>query len=507
VPTETPVPTEAPTETPVPTETAAPTETVLPTEPSVPAETPVPATETASPTEEAMATSIPQTAEEANLPSRIEVRNTSYVFNQVSVDVDVQTLVQIEIIVVENVELTVYATEDFQGVTGALYCVSAEGEVVGQYVVAASAKPSPPAELPPTIEAQGGSYAFNEVEVEIDVQTLVQVEVVVVQNVEFTIYADQEVQGEPQRLFAVAPGGQVVGQYVVVTLVVEMAQPQPAPTPTPQLEAPAVVPTLAPDEPPPPAATAIPTNRCAGDPGEINARGVPSRLPNRIQLGGVSYAYVRVEAPDAVGTLTRIGCVGPFEVASTDQADRAEVLYLRVTEEGEASGQVYRFEAAKTFQVQVETTDRPRVINVSNQPERRYQLIDSWVPSLYSSVSVILFVDDPENPAPDVIYAVNVHDTVVGEVIGEYRLPGETDEPSQEMIEAAEQAEINPDLTINGERYLLVAIHYPVGTTTNGFVTIFSAEPDGDAEIVLGRDKRRLELFIYRGSESPPAGG
>ncbi len=125
---------------------------------------------------------------------------------------------------------------------------------------------------------------------------------------------------------------------------------------------------------------------------------------------------------------------------------------------------------------------------------------------------MILFVEDPENPAPGVIFAVNVSNSVVGEVIGEYRPPGESNEPSQEMVAAAEDAGINPDLTINGQVYLLDAIYEPAGTTTNGFVTLFSSGPEQDAAFLLGRDKRRLELFIYEAlsrsqsaGKSPPA--
>jgi hypothetical protein len=66
------------------------------------------------------------------------------------------------------------------------------------------------------------------------------------------------------------------------------------------------------------------------------------------------------------------------------------------------------------------------------------------------------------------------------------------------MVEAAEAAGLNPDLTINGQRYLLVAIYEPVGTTTNGFLTLFAADQDGVSQILLGRDKRETGLFIYR---------
>ena len=99
---------------------------------------------------------------------------------------------------------------------------------------------------------------------------------------------------------------------------------------------------------------------------------------------------------------------------------------------------------------------------------------------------------------------------MVGEVVGEYRLPGETNDPSEEMVARAEEVGINPDLTINGQRYLLVNVYAPAGTTTNGFVTLFSAGPtesEGTSDILLGRDKRRLELFIYERTGDEPVGG
>ena len=53
---------------------------------------------------------------------------------------------------------------------------------------------------------------------------------------------------------------------------------------------------------------------CSGNPGELNAQGIPEHLPTSIQLGGIAYVFVRAEASEDVETLTRIGCVGPFDV-------------------------------------------------------------------------------------------------------------------------------------------------------------------------------------------------
>ncbi len=95
----------------------------------------------------------------------------------------------------------------------------------------------------------------------------------------------------------------------------------------------------------------------------------------------------------------------------------------------------------------------------------------------------------------------------MGGVVGEYRQVEQNDVPSEEIVTAAESAGINPDLTVEGRRYLLVNIFTPVGTTTNGFVTLFSAAGEGEAETLLGRDKRRLELFVYDVIPAEETGG
>ena len=140
-----------------------------------------------------------------------------------------------------------------------------------------------------------------------------------------------------------------------------------APTTTAGIEPPAVVATLPPNAPPPAVNTAGPATTCTGDPGELDAQGVPANLPTRVQLGGVAYLFAGAEAADAVGTLTTIGCVGPFELARTDQADQAEVIYLRSTQSGPASQQVYRFEAAPTYQIELQVTGQPQVIAAADQ--------------------------------------------------------------------------------------------------------------------------------------------
>lgn len=231
-----------------------------------------------------------------------------------------------------------------------------------------------------------------------------------------------------------------------------------------------------------------------GDPGDLDARGIPAGLPSRIQLGGVAYLFVRSEAPGAVGTLTRLVCIGPFELASTDQADQVEVVYLRSTGAGVASSRVYRFEAAATYQIQFQVTERPHVITTGDQT---YRLEQAWPSSAYSSTSVVLFVEDLANPSPAVIYGLDVSQTVVGDAIGEYRLNATTAQPSEDAAAAAEQAGLNASLTLDGQDYVLVNVYTPTGTTRNGFVTLFGTNADGTPDVLLGRDPREPELFIF----------
>jgi hypothetical protein len=498
-PTETEVPTEEPTGTPVPTDTEVPTdvpteteeateeptETTVPeeetaSETAVPEETATVADEAESPTEAPAetATSVPREPEEiaqsVDLPATLEVNNTTYVFNQINVDIDIETLVQVEVIEVQGVELTIYARQQVQGVAPELFCVNPDGEVVGQYVLAAGAQPEPPAELPDTISIENNVYIFNEVEIDIDINVLIQIQVIIINNIELTVYEEPNVPGRPPRIFVVGPNGEVAGQYVEVIYVVTYQD------------------TTA-------AATAIPSNQCSGPIGPINDAGLPAYLPNRIQWGGVAYTFEGTQPAGEAGNLTRLGCIGPFEVVSSDAEPRSQLLYLRVTSDGQASQLVYRFEAATTFVVEVGPSGNPRTIQIDEDEEGQYRLRQTWLPYIYGSQTVILFAEDPEDSSPDVFFAVNVGSSVVGDSIGEYRVPGEQTEPSEAMVTAAEEAGLNPDLTVAGQRYLLVNIYRPIGTTEDGFVTLFAVrgESEGVSSFLLGRDKRRTELFIY----------
>jgi hypothetical protein len=170
------------------------------------------------------------------------------------------------------------------------------------------------------------------------------------------------------------------------------------------------------------------------------------------------------------------------------------VLYLRYTGGGEAGASVYRFNVATTFEVQFEITGDAQRIQAGEQV---FRLTAIWTKAIHTGGSVNLFVANPDEQSPDVYYGVNVSNTVVGDVIGEYRKADANAEPEEDMVEAGERYGLYADLTVRGQRYLLVNVYLPVGTTTNGFLTLFSATGEGEAQILLGRDKREVELFIY----------
>ena len=91
---------------------------------------------------------------------------------------------------------------------------------------------------------------------------------------------------------------------------------------------------------------------------------------------------------------------------------------------------------------------------------------------------------------------------VDGDVIAEY-IPeaGDVVEPPSELRTRAEEAGINPDLVLGGgRRYLLVDLWSPIGTTTNGWVTLYATTGDVGADTLLATDPRSLDLLVYRRS-------
>jgi len=428
------------------------------------------------------------------LPPQIDVQNTTYIFSRVEVNVDVGVLVQVTTIQVQNTTLVVYAEQNVEGVAPRLYCATEDGRVVGRYVPAAVVSPTPPPSLPPAVEVQGVSYVFNAVTVNVDIQTLVQVQVVQVQNTSVTIYADQNVRGRPARLFCVSQDGNVIGQYVDITVVVqaEVVVQRPG-----QFQ-PATVATLPPQAPPAAAGTAVPSqNVCPGEVGPLDDNGIPRLLPRRVQLRGIAYRYIRVDTGDA-GTLTRVACVGGFEALRSDRDDVAQVIYLRVVGATAGSASLFRFEAIATVSVKLQVKGQARTVTLrpaADRPEADYAVRATWQPLVYSSVTLVLFVENPANTAPSTIYGYDIDD----DVVGEYAPEGEIRDASPELQKAAKANGLNPDLVLaGGQRYVLVAIWTPSGSTADGWVTFYAADGQDEPEVLLGHDPRQPGLLIYQ---------
>ena len=270
----------------------------------------------------------------------------------------------------------------------------------------------------------------------------------------------------------------------------------PTPTPLPNIR---VVPI-----PADPAAAVTPTpasglivevpvrqRRCQGDPGDIGANGLPERLPARVQLSGVAYRFVAQEQVANDVTLTRIGCVGPFEAVQADGRSGGRVLFLR---ESRTALTLYRFEASSSFAVDFTIGGDAQVITAGN---RRFVLDDTWQRSLYSSVTVIVYAQDAAAVDPPQVFAVQVDGDVIAEYVPE---GGDVVAAPDELRARGEELGINPDLVLGGgRRYLLVNLWTPIGTTTNGWVTLYSSTGGGDVDVLLATDPRSLELFVYRG--------
>lgn len=243
----------------------------------------------------------------------------------------------------------------------------------------------------------------------------------------------------------------------------------------------------------PVAAETVEATTCDGPIGQYAADGYPELLPRQIQLTGIAYRLTGFADPAASGTLTLIGCVGGFNVVSSDQQDPASTLYLQVPEGSAQAGQqtLFQYAVAITFTVQVESARQPAVISSGAV---NYSASAQWVRSIYSSVTVELYVVNAEIATPDLIYALRVD----GGIIGSYTLVTSDDIVADEAaVAAGAPGGLNPDLSIVGQRYVLTAVWTPVGTTTNGFVTLYGDPADPDGTRLLGTDPRVPNLLIF----------
>jgi hypothetical protein len=268
--------------------------------------------------------------------------------------------------------------------------------------------------------------------------------------------------------------------------------PTPRPTPTPQVLQPrAIVPTLPPQAPPPAASTA-PAVDCTGTAGPIGADGLPERLPPALQYQGSGYRFVERVSIEEIGDLDRVGCVGAFDTY-VDSAN--DVLYLTL---GAVSDAAYRYERTSSFEVRVEVTADPRLLVLQgegDQPDIRYRAADPLVRSVYSSVTLILFVPDAEDQQPDRILGFAEDE----DLIAEYRLADAAEPASEETLARAEEHGIHPTLTIgtNPQEYVLVALWEPFGTTTNGWLTLYAPTGEAAPAQLVGVDPRKLDLAVF----------
>ena len=275
----------------------------------------------------------------------------------------------------------------------------------------------------------------------------------------------------------------------------EPAPTSPAgPTPLPNIR---IVPLPGATPSPTPASGLVTTTRieqraCPGSPGPIGPEGFPERLPVRIQLSGVAYGLAGQEEAVNDITFTRIGCVGPFEAVQGSGADGARVIYLR---ESRAAQTLYRYEAESSFAVEFTVGGDPRVITAE---QGSYVLAETWQRSLYSSVTVIIYAQEPDAADPPRVFAVKVDGDVIAEYVAE---GGDVVETAAELRARGEEMGINADLVLGGgRRYLLTDLWAPVGATTNGWVTLYAADDGGTPDMLLATDPRSLDLLVYRRS-------
>jgi hypothetical protein len=115
------------------------------------------------------------------------------------------------------------------------------------------------------------------------------------------------------------------------------------------------------------------------------------------------------------------------------------------------------------------------------------------LPSLYSSLSLEIYVADPEAGLPDRLLGYSVGN----DAFGEYVVEGSAEAATQEVLDRAESFGIHPTLVLEGQRYVLVALWTPFGTTTNGWLTLYAVDGEAAPYQLAGLDPRRQDLLIF----------
>jgi len=70
----------------------------------------------------------------AGLPAFVDIEGTTYVFNELDLDIDMSMLEPVKTIVVQSVELTVFAESGTSGIPTRIFVVTPDGQTIGQYV-------------------------------------------------------------------------------------------------------------------------------------------------------------------------------------------------------------------------------------------------------------------------------------------------------------------------------------------------------------------------------------
>jgi hypothetical protein len=187
-----------------------------------------------------------------------------------------------------------------------------------------------------------------------------------------------------------------------------------------------------------------------------------------------------------------LSCVGPFVVI---QVEGSDVLYLGIQNDPET---LYAFERSAAFTVQAQTYDtqtpnRLAMPDTDAGPGAIYRLAAPLVPVSYSSVSMVLYVSDAEAASHDRILGHSVS----ADAFGEYVPEGAVDPANQDVVDQAAGYGIPADFVVGSQRYVLVALWTPFGTTTNGWMTLYGVEGEAAPDQLVGLDPRRIECLVF----------
>jgi len=200
--------------------------------------------------------------------------------------------------------------------------------------------------------------------------------------------------------------------------------------------------------------------------------------------------FTGVADPAAEGALTRVGCVGPYQVVTSASSDTSTVRFLYLATPSQPGAPVlFRYEAAPSFNVQFQVAESAQVI-ISGDDQ--YIAANPWPRVLFGSLDVILYAADPAQPSPDRLFARSVSSGA----IGEYALS----ESGAASVTPAAGTGLNADLMLGDSHYVLVAMWSIVGSTNDGWITLYAPAAEGTPDTLIGVDPRIPDLLVYRRS-------